>query len=122
MGTNTIQFAMAIKEGLFCGMQRLLRGRIVQKRKMGSGLKMCVLGSKRDKDFGADVLHDKANSQEREDCCNGFWFLRCSRHYCNAQAWCVFGQALIKKCRGYWPHHIPGNKINNYFVEKELEH
>ncbi len=33
---------------------------------------------------------------------------------------CVFGQALIKKCQQYWPHHVLCNKIDNYFSEKEL--
>ncbi len=32
----------------------------------------------------------------------------------------VFGQMLIKKHRQNWPHHVPGNEIGNYFVEKEL--
>ncbi len=32
----------------------------------------------------------------------------------------VFGQALIKKWGQYWPCHLPGDEIDNYFAEKEL--
>ncbi len=32
----------------------------------------------------------------------------------------VFGQLLIKTHCRYWPKYVPGNKINNYFVRKEL--
>ncbi len=32
----------------------------------------------------------------------------------------VFGQVLIKKCGQYSPCHIPGNEIDNYFLDKDL--
>lgn len=38
LGMNTIQFATAIMGGLFCVMQRLSKGGIIQERKMGSGI------------------------------------------------------------------------------------
>ena len=32
----------------------------------------------------------------------------------------VFGQALIKKRGRYWPTHVPGDQIENYFADMEI--
>ncbi len=32
----------------------------------------------------------------------------------------VFGQALIKKRGRYWPTHVPGDQIKNYFADMEI--
>ena len=32
----------------------------------------------------------------------------------------VYGQALIKKCGRYWPKHVPGDTIDDYFATKEM--